>query len=211
MTKIEAIKIFNLQPGFTIEELKKNYNQLIMKWMPNGYNRINSFDNVQRINEAYILLEEDFVVSDILYTDLDKSKKDSLDDLMKYLGLDLCVDYDLSNMDDLTKSVFYMLLNYYYQARLDIEKCESINELYNIYLSYSDKMIAGIEEYIINYCNIHKIKYTKVNSYEYSVNDKSINIEYGITSVYLELSRSKKLINRVVNKVKKYIKEFSYE
>ena len=59
MTKTEALQVMGLKEGYSEEELKKRYRELIKKWHPDINPSPEAEAMTQRINEAQTLLKAD--------------------------------------------------------------------------------------------------------------------------------------------------------
>ena len=120
---------------------------------------------------------------------MNKIKEKYKNYLYKYLGAEIFADKTLK-MDEVTKSVFIILWDYYNRAAAEIDNSSDMEHLNNIFYRYKNVMNETVNSYINIYCNTNNISYEKIKYNEYLINNKKIiNIKDGFTYIYKSLSR----------------------
>lgn len=136
---------------------------------------------------------------------MNKIKEKYKNYLYKYLGAEIFIDKTLK-MDEVTKSVFIILWDFYNRATAEFDNSSDIEHLNNMFDRYKNLMNETVDSYINLYCDINSISYEKVKYNEYLINNKKIiNIEDGFTSVYKRLSRIAKR-TKIIEEIKDSIK-----
>lgn len=109
--------------------------------------------------------------------------------LYKYLGVEIFI-YKTLKMDELTKSVLIILMDFYKNAKIEIDNSNDMESLNNAFYKYKKVMNETVESYITTYCDINNISYEKIKYNEYLINNKkTININDGLTYIYKNLNK----------------------
>ena len=109
--------------------------------------------------------------------------------LYRYLGAEIFADKTLK-MDEVTKSVFIILLDFYNRATFEIDNSSDMQHLNNTFYRYKSLMNETVNSYINIYCDENNVSYEKIKYNVYLINNKKIiNIEDGFTYIYKSLSR----------------------
>ena len=136
---------------------------------------------------------------------MNKIKEEYKNYLYRYLGAEIFVDKTLK-MDEVTKSVFVILWDFYNRAIAEIDNSSDLEHLNNTFYKYKNVMNETVNSYINIYCNTNNISYEKIKYNEYLINNKKIiNIKDGFTYIYKSLSRIAKR-NRIIDNIKDAIK-----
>lgn len=136
---------------------------------------------------------------------MNKIKEKYKNYLYRYLGAEIFADKTLK-MDEVTKSVFVILWDFYNRATAEIDNSSDMEHLNNTFYKYKNVMNETVDSYINLYCNTNNISYEKIKYNEYLINNKKIiNIKDGFTYIYKSLSRIAKR-NRIIDNIKDAIK-----
>ena len=129
--------------------------------------------------------------------------------LYKYLGVEIFI-YKTLKMDELTKSVLIILMDFYKNAKIEIDNSNDMESLNNAFYKYKKVMNETVESYITTYCDINNISYEKIKYNEYLINNKkTININDGLTYIYKNLNKidkKMKIAKSLINNIKGTIK-----
>lgn len=136
---------------------------------------------------------------------MNKIKEKYKNYLYRYLGAEIFA-LETLKMDEVTKSVFIILWDFYNRAAAEIDNSSDIEHLNNAFYKYKKLMNEAVDSYINIYCDENFINYEKIKYNEYLINNrKIINIEDGLTYVYKRLSKIAKR-NRIIDNIKDAIK-----
>lgn len=129
--------------------------------------------------------------------------------LYKYLGVEIFI-YKTLKMDELTKSVLIILMDFYKSAKIEIDNSNDMESLNNAFYKYKKVMNETVESYITTYCDTNNISYEKIKYNEYLINNKkTININDGLTYIYKNLNKidkKMKIAKSLINNIKGTIK-----
>ena len=129
--------------------------------------------------------------------------------LYKYLGVEIFI-YKTLKMDELTKSVLIILMDFYKNAKIEIDNSNDMESLNNAFYKYKKVMNETVESYITTYCDTNNISYEKIKYNEYLINNKkTININDGLTYIYKNLNKidkKMKIAKGLINNIKGTIK-----
>lgn len=129
--------------------------------------------------------------------------------LYKYLGVEIFI-YKTLKMDELTKSVLIILMDFYKNAKIEIDNSNDMESLNNAFYKYKKVMNETVESYITTYCDTNNISYEKIKYNEYLINNKkTININDGLTYIYKNLNKidkKMKIAKSLINNIKGTIK-----
>lgn len=129
--------------------------------------------------------------------------------LYKYLGVEIFI-YKTLKMDELTKSVLIILMDFYKNAKIEIDNSNDMESLNNAFYKYKKVMNETVESYITTYCDTNNISYEKIKNNEYLINNKkTININDGLTYIYKNLNKidkKMKIAKSLINNIKGTIK-----
>lgn len=129
--------------------------------------------------------------------------------LYKYLGVEIFI-YKTLKMDELTKSVLIILMDFYKSAKIEIDNSNDMESLNNAFYKYKKVMNETVESYITTYCDTNNISYEKIKNNEYLINNKkTININDGLTYIYKNLNKidkKMKIAKSLINNIKGTIK-----
>ena len=120
---------------------------------------------------------------------MEKLKNQYKDYLYKYLGAEQFVDKNL-DMDEISKSVFLLLMDFYKQAIKEMQSACDIVSVEDVFYKYKQVMNDTVDSYITTYCDINSITYEKLKYNEYLINKrKEVNIDDGFTYAYNTLNK----------------------
>lgn len=120
---------------------------------------------------------------------MEKLKNQYKDYLYKYLGAEQFVDKNL-DMDEISKSVFLVLMDYYKHAIKEMQSACDIESVEDVFYKYKQVMNDTVDSYITTYCDINSIIYEKLKYNEYLINRrKEVNIDDGFTYAYNTLNK----------------------
>ena len=120
---------------------------------------------------------------------MEKLKNQYKDYLYKYLGAEQFVDKNL-DMDEISKSVFLVLMDYYKHAIKEMQSACDIESVEDVFYKYKQVMNDTVDSYITTYCDINSITYEKLKYNTYFINNKKeIKIDDGFTYAYNTLNK----------------------
>lgn len=120
---------------------------------------------------------------------MEKLKSKYKEYLYKYLGAEQFVDKNL-DMDEISKSVFLVLMDFYKQAIKEMQSACDIERVEDVFYKYKQVMNETVDSYITTYCDIFSITYEKLKYNEYLINRrKEVNIDDGFTYAYNTLNK----------------------
>ena len=207
MTRKEAMKILDLENGYTDEELRINYKKAMRRWHPDICKEENAEEMAKKINEAKYVLENKCESLDF-YDNLscEELKSKTVSDLIeKYLN-NINTD-DLGNYDVITKKVILDVIFKIKAFNSYIDRCNNNLFIKNAYDLFDKQIKTIIRKYIIKYCTFHNIDYNYNSSYDLIVNKEVIDAEEGIFKVY-EILVNEKEENDVFDTIENTTTEF---
>ena len=215
MTYDEALRLLDLNNGFSEEDLKKNYKRKMREWHPDICNKPNAEAMAKKINEAKEILSSQkkstgYVKYDYYYysenLEMLKAKKmeyiNKIEDI--FVGVDnIGIDGEASNF-----AMFKVLFQREY-AISELAHCRRIDDLDNIYSYYYNKIYSFFRIYIEYFCSETGMDLSFIDPFNCIVDGKyNINLNRNIYNVYcdLALAKSKRnIFRKVFHKVAEYI------
>lgn len=212
MTYNEALQLLELKPGFTKEELNRNYKRLMRKWHPDVCIATNAEEMAKKLNEAKeILLEknnnnDNYYNKNVYYRNDPKLniKKNEYINKIKLIfkNVDkIKVNGESSNL--LILEILFMHL----QAIIDINNAQNMEALKNKYYYYEDYFRKMLKKYILLYCLEESMYFENIDKYICMVEEENINIEnkniYELHEEIEKINNKRSFMKRAIIKIKK--------
>ena len=212
MTYNEALQLLELKPGFTKEELNRNYKRLMRKWHPDICNATNAEEMAKKLNEAKEILSEknnnrDNFYNENVYYNNDPKLKIKKEEYVNKIR-SIFKNVDKINVNGESSNLFILeILFMQLQAIIDINNAEDMESLENNYCYYEDYFRRMLKKYILLYCLEESMYFENLDKYICIIEDENIIIEnkniYEIHEEIEKINNKRSFMKRAIIKIKK--------